>query len=209
MSPDGAKVYLGGSADGLQVASTADYAFRQTSAVPVQCLRADAGLLYICSDELAAGVTLGQSRDDGVTIEPTLHLSRIRGPLTCPPASSTAACLASWPALEQQLGIPSSTADAGFTADAGPIADASLAADASAPSDASLASDAPAESSDAAATLLRPPPREAPGACRCNAAGAYGPVAPGSRPLAVVALLLASGRRRHTPRARGLRSLGG
>jgi hypothetical protein len=178
LSPDGAKVYLGGS-DGLQVASTADYTFRQTSTVPVQCLRAGAGVLYVCSDELAAGFTLGRSRDDGATIEPTLHLAQIRGPLACPPATSTVACKASWPALEQQLGIPGSAADAGFASDASIP-----------PSDASLASDAPADAGDAGAPSS--PLREPRGGCTCDSVGAR-TEGPSLWTVLAAALLLAEG----------------
>jgi photosystem II stability/assembly factor-like uncharacterized protein len=113
LSPDGSKVYLGGSNDGLQVASKADYVFRRTSTVPVQCLRANGALLYVCSDELSGGFTLGESTDDGSTIAPRLHLTNVRGPGACPPSSSAAVCVANWPTLQQQLGIGMATPDAG------------------------------------------------------------------------------------------------
>jgi hypothetical protein len=127
LSPDGSKVYLGGANDGLQVASSADYAFRQTSTVPVQCLRTSASTLYVCSDEMTAGFTLGASTDDGATIAPRLHVANVRGPLACAPSSSTAACVAEWPALQQVIGgiaAPPPPADAGSVLDAGLAKDA-------------------------------------------------------------------------------------
>jgi photosystem II stability/assembly factor-like uncharacterized protein len=168
LSPDGSKAYLGGTDDGLRVASTADYVFRQTSTVPVQCLRASGDTLLVCSDELSAGFTLGASLDDGVTIVPRLHVANVRGPLACSPVSSTALCAKTWPALEQQLGIPAAP-----TAEAGPSRDAAQAADAE--SNPATQADAD-EASDRSAAEEADATRGSPGragkpSCACGAAG--------------------------------------
>jgi photosystem II stability/assembly factor-like uncharacterized protein len=155
LSPDGSKVYLGGADDGLQVASSADCVFHQTSTVPVQCLRTNGSTLYVCSDEMTAGFTLGASADDGVTITPALHVANVRGPLACAPSSSTGACVAEWPALKQVIGgiePPPPPADAGSVLDAG------------------LAKDA-GDAGDAGAGASMPAPASASG-CHCHAAGA-------------------------------------
>jgi hypothetical protein len=153
LSPDGSKVYLGGAVDGLQVASSTDYVFRQTSTVPVQCLRTSGSTLYVCSDEMTAGFTLGASADDGATIAPALHVANVRGPLACAPSSSTGACAAEWPALQQVIGgiaPPPPPADAGSVLDAG------------------LANDA-GDAGDAGAGASMPAPVSG---CHCHAAGA-------------------------------------
>jgi hypothetical protein len=178
LSPDGSKVFLGGATDGLQVAAISDYAFRQTSTVPVQCLRTSGDTLYVCSDELSAGFTVGASVDDGATIAPTLHVANVRGPLGCPASSSTAACVASWPALQQVLG--------GIAAP--PPADAGEASDGQAPpSDAQTSEDA------ADAGSATPAPASG---CHCNAAGAPPRTAAAGAVLVVLALCLAR-RRSH------------
>jgi hypothetical protein len=186
LAPDGSKVYLGGAADGLQVASTTDFAFRQTSTVPVQCLRTSGNTLYVCSDELSAGFTLGASIDDGATITPALHTTGIRGPLTCPPSSSAAACAASWPALQQQLGAtaPPPPADAGTSPEAGEATDGAAAGDAEASGDAAA---------DGGAVMAPAQNVQGPG-CRCLAAGAH-PARGGGAALAIAALCIALGLR--------------
>ncbi len=116
LSADGSKVYIGGPKDGLLVASTADFQFKKTSSVAVQCLRTSGTTLYVCSNEVS-GFILGASEDDGATIQAKLHLATIRGPLACPASTPGAACAADWPALRRDtLGIQDE--DAGTT-DAG------------------------------------------------------------------------------------------
>ncbi len=103
LSPDGAKVYLGGPNDGLLVASKTDLVFAARSKVQVQCLTATADALYACSNE-ASGFVVGVSKDDGATFTPKFHLACVRGTLACPPTSSTAQCAADLPALLETLG---------------------------------------------------------------------------------------------------------
>jgi hypothetical protein len=184
LSPDGSKVFLGGATDGLQVAAISDYAFRQTSTVPVQCLRTSGNTLYVCSDELSAGFTVGASVDDGASIAPTLHVANVRGPLACPAASSTAACVASWPALQQVLGgiAAPPPADAGGTSDGQ-----------APPSDAQASGDAQTSGDAADAGSAAPAPASG---CHCNAAGARPRTAGAGAGLVVLALCLARRRGR-------------
>lgn len=89
-SPDGKRVWVGSSLDGLHAASTTDFVFAQRSKIEIQCLAAspDGGLLA-CSNE-RHGFVAGKSSDDGVTFEPVLRFCNIRGPLQgCAPESAT------------------------------------------------------------------------------------------------------------------------
>jgi hypothetical protein len=106
LAPDGSKVYVGGKADGVNVAATTDFAFTKKSATPVECLTATSGALYACSGDKTAGFTVGASTDDGATFAPLLHLYDVRGPLACAADASAAQCVAQWPALHSILGSP-------------------------------------------------------------------------------------------------------
>jgi hypothetical protein len=183
LSPDGTKIYLGGATDGLQVASTSDFVFRQTSMVPVQCLRTSGTTLYVCSDELSAGFTLGASVDDGTTIAAKLHVENVRGPLACAASSSTAACAASWPALQQVLGGIAGPPPP----DAGATSDASLSKDAAGPSDGQAPRDAAAVGDGANGGTATPVARSG---SSCEAAG--GPPSAGDLTVLAVAALYLS-----------------
>jgi photosystem II stability/assembly factor-like uncharacterized protein len=115
LSPDGAKVYVGGPKDGLNVASSSDFQFKRTSTVAVQCLKRAGTTLYACSNEVS-GFIVGASEDDGATFVAELHLATIRGPLACGASTSSAVCVDDWPAVRDSLGIP---ADDAGTSDAG------------------------------------------------------------------------------------------
>jgi len=139
LSPDGSTVYIGfGRAatdgdvsDGLQVASTTNFAFKQRSNVIVQCLALSGATLYACAPELS-GFVLGASTDDGATFKTLLHLCDIRGPLACGSSTTDTKvdCTSFWSGSDslpgqgvaEQLGDPCSTPpDAGEpSADGGP-----------------------------------------------------------------------------------------
>jgi MYXO-CTERM domain-containing protein len=119
LSPDGSKAYLGGTDDGLYAASTADFAFAQRAKVQIQCLAARDGELWACSNE-ASGFIYGLSKDDGQTFETKLHLSTVRGPLACPPGTTTTdKCVPDWPRQRAELGVPIPGSDAGSSSDGG------------------------------------------------------------------------------------------
>jgi hypothetical protein len=123
---DGAKVYVGGATDGVQVASTSDFVFTKTSSTPVQCLASHGATLYACSGDKTGGFAVGASEDDGATFRPVLHLSDVRGPLACAPSTAEAQCSQYWPGIH---GVLTSGSDAGADAatfDAG-AADAAVA----------------------------------------------------------------------------------
>jgi len=113
LSPDGRYALASGRADGIWRASTSELVFERISCSKLRCLSWTNAGLFACADEFQAGFLVGESRDAGVTFEPRLHLSCVRGPLACASDSPVAqACDASWPALSEVLG--SDCANAGF-----------------------------------------------------------------------------------------------
>lgn len=114
LAPDGSKVYVGGPKDGIQVASTTDFVFTQTSTQEVGCLALAADGLWTCSNE-RSGFVLGLTKDDGKTFESKLHFCDIRGALACPPdTEATAVCAPVFPTQYAVLGCaPFPESDAG------------------------------------------------------------------------------------------------
>ncbi|MET0795289.1 MAG: hypothetical protein ABW061_27470, partial [Polyangiaceae bacterium] len=105
LSPDGRSALASGRTDGVWRAPTATLAFEQVSCAHVRCLSWTQAGLFACADEFQAGFLVGESSDLGATFEPRLHLSCVRGPLSCPDGSSVAdACTAAWPMISEQLG---------------------------------------------------------------------------------------------------------
>jgi hypothetical protein len=129
LTPDGAKIYVGGINDGVHAASTSDFAFTKTSPLPVQCLSATSTALYACSGDETGGFAIGVSGDDGATFRPVLHLRDIRGPLACAADASAAQCAQAWPGVRDGLGGAVDAGDGGGARlDAGVVAavDASM-----------------------------------------------------------------------------------
>lgn len=115
LSPDGRFALAGGRTDGVWRASTSDLAFERVSCTKLRCLSWTSAGLFACADEFQAGFLVGQSSDSGVTFEPNLHLSCVRGPLACTGDSAVAtACDAGWPAQSEVLGTDD-CANATFT----------------------------------------------------------------------------------------------
>lgn len=125
LSPDASKVYVGGPRDGLNVASTADFAFRKTSDVEVQCITATADRLWVCSAE-TSGFIVARTSDEGATFEGRTRFIDIRGPLDCPSSPQFDICVNNWPVLKATLGFPGADADSDADA-AGPAASAASA----------------------------------------------------------------------------------
>jgi hypothetical protein len=120
LAADGSKVFIGGPKDGIQVASTTDFQFKQTSNVEVQCLALAADGLWACSNE-KSGFIVALSKDEGATFEKKTHFCDITGPLECPPGTSTnTECVGRWPAQSNLLGCGGDT-DAGVDGGGLPI----------------------------------------------------------------------------------------
>src|SRR5262249_45102069 len=104
LSPDGSKIAVGGPKDGVNVASTTDYAFAKVSSFGAKCMKWTAAGLYACGDETNDGMTLGLSMDAGKTFTPLYHLPNVRV-LACDKGSPfETTCLKDWPAVGQQIG---------------------------------------------------------------------------------------------------------
>jgi hypothetical protein len=105
LSPDGRYALASGRTDGVWRARTSDLSFAQLSCAHLRCLSWTQAGLFSCADEFQAGFLVGQSTDLGLTFEPRLHLSCVRGPLSCPEGSTVAqACTEAWPMISEQLG---------------------------------------------------------------------------------------------------------
>jgi hypothetical protein len=120
LSPDGSKIWIGSDFDGLQVASTTDFAFSKISFLQPQCLASDGTHLYMCLRD-ATNTFLVVSDNGGQTFSPLLKRCAVRGPLAC------TSCAPEWPAIAQVLAVPcpppmmdAGVSDSGTNADAGP-----------------------------------------------------------------------------------------
>jgi photosystem II stability/assembly factor-like uncharacterized protein len=114
LSPDGAKILVGGETDGIWRASAADLVFSKVSDVGAQCLSWAGAGVYVCAAEFKDNFTVGLSTDEGATFEPVMHLSCIRGPLACDPGTDVGgACPAAWPATAEVIDQASCLPDAG------------------------------------------------------------------------------------------------
>jgi hypothetical protein len=94
LSPDGSKVYAGGT-DGLFTAARenlgAPNAFRKVSTLVPHCLSTRGAELWACSDE-ASGFFAGVSTDDGASFAARLHFDGIRAPISCSSDAVAAQC---------------------------------------------------------------------------------------------------------------------
>jgi len=104
LSPDGSKLYVGGPKDGIRVASTTDFAFKQTSNIETQCLALASDGLWACSNE-RTGFIIALSKDEGATFEKKTHFCDIKGALECPAGTSVSTeCVSRWPQQSALLG---------------------------------------------------------------------------------------------------------
>lgn len=105
LAADGARVYAGTRA-GLVSSPTDTFVFGKGSSADIQCLGLNGHALWACSTE-RSGFFVGVSRGGGKNFDARLHLEEIKGPLECPDESSVAkACIADWPKLRRELGLP-------------------------------------------------------------------------------------------------------
>lgn len=130
-TPDHSKVWVGGPADGLHVASTTDFVFTKKAGISIQCLSHQSDGLWACSNE-AGGFVAGVSKDEGATFQAKLNLCGIRGTLECPAGTltnfecvqggKTGQRAQTWPAQNARLGCVVDPLDGGVAggADASP-----------------------------------------------------------------------------------------
>lgn len=105
LSADGGRVFAG-AREGVWSGPTDTFALTKGSSAEVQCLGVAGATLWACSTE-RSGFVVGASRSGGRSFDAKLHLEDIEGPLECPPSSSVAEqCVAEWPKLRRELGLP-------------------------------------------------------------------------------------------------------
>jgi hypothetical protein len=106
LSPDGAKVAIGGPSDGVLVAdaTTLPLSFSPAWPSPVSCLAWSGAGLYACGPA-GSPFAVGRARGAGASFEPLLGaLASIRGPLACPAGTPQATeCVPAWPAQQKAL----------------------------------------------------------------------------------------------------------
>ena len=105
LSPDGKRLAIGSTVEGILVANTTDHMFQKVSSLESRCLTWTAAGIYSCANEFVDGFTLGLSIDEGKTFTKIYKLAEIC-PLECPAgAMASSACAASWPSLAATLGV--------------------------------------------------------------------------------------------------------
>jgi photosystem II stability/assembly factor-like uncharacterized protein len=121
LSSDGSVVAVGGSAVGISVASTADFAFRKTSNVGVYCLTFWGEKLLVCTKEAIDRFSIGVSGDLGEHFEALLHLPDVQ-PRGCPRDASAGICALDWEDIAATIGADAGTrvGDAGANVAAPP-----------------------------------------------------------------------------------------
>lgn len=105
LSPDGSSVAAGGPGVALQVASTADFAFRDAASLQsLRCLTWAEQGLFACAQESLDGWTLARSSDGGASFEPLWHVQDLV-PLECDASTSAGAvCPRAWLDVSAQIG---------------------------------------------------------------------------------------------------------
>ena len=123
ISPDGAKIAVGGPTKGTFTAARDSLQFVPRSPAPVTCLTWDATGLYACGAPKVSPFIIARSSDEGQTWSPLLaHLTDILGPSpTCGATSPSATtCVPVWPVQQAVWSSQPDAAAPGTPADAGP-----------------------------------------------------------------------------------------
>jgi hypothetical protein len=123
LSPDGSRVAVGGSEDGIWTAPTASLSFTQISAVRAQCLTWTAAGIYACAKQEDEQFTIGLSADGGTTFAPVMHLAGVCGVLACDQSSSVGAtCPSEWPFIADAIASeePCVASEGGSSSGSGP-----------------------------------------------------------------------------------------
>ena len=112
LSGDGSTVAVGGTVVGVSVASTTDFAFRQTSNAGVYCLTFWGDKLLVCTKEAIDRFSIGVSDDLGEHFEALLHLPDV-APRACPADASASVCARDWEMVSTAIGVDAGARDAG------------------------------------------------------------------------------------------------
>jgi photosystem II stability/assembly factor-like uncharacterized protein len=120
ISPDGARVLVGGPTDGIWGADRDTLEFEKISSVGPKCLTWVEGGLFACGDQFKDSFTVGVSQDEGKTFTSLMLLADVCGPLACPGDSGlTMQCEAEWGPLEEVLAAGQCDAPVGAGGGAG------------------------------------------------------------------------------------------
>jgi hypothetical protein len=126
LSPDGARIALGGPDDGTWVGATDGATFERRSGVGSTCLSWNGDGLYACADSRQAGFSLGLSRDEARSFEPLLAFASLCGRTACGAGTDVGRlCPADWMPIAAALGAscdagpPEGGADGGTSGEAG------------------------------------------------------------------------------------------
>lgn len=115
LSPDGQRVAVSSTADGLWVAPRDSLAFAKVSALRATCLAWGKVGLHACTSTVDTGFSIGLSRDEGVTFEPLLPaLGAIAGPISSCAADAPirTECASEWASLVALFRPPSASGGA-------------------------------------------------------------------------------------------------
>jgi photosystem II stability/assembly factor-like uncharacterized protein len=104
LSADGGTMAVGGPMAGINIASTSNWAFRQTSSLGPYCLAWQGNDLVACGKEATDGFSIGVSHDEGAHFTPLLHLADIV-PRSCPATSAGGSCATDWAPVAKQIGV--------------------------------------------------------------------------------------------------------
>jgi photosystem II stability/assembly factor-like uncharacterized protein len=162
LSPDERFTLASGRSDGVWRADTSTLAFEHLSCAKIRSLSWSESGLFASADEFEAGFLVGQSSNQGLTFDPLLHLSCLRGPLDCAASTSVGSvCPEAWPAISEQLGTD--------CASAGSFVPSTQCRDAGAPdSDASSSTDAGDGEPPSTITSLQRNALRPHGGCSCR-----------------------------------------
>jgi hypothetical protein len=115
LSPDGARLAVGGPTAGLWVASRDDLTFAKHSDEQIACLTWAPEGLYACANGYQGSFSVGRSGDEGKSFTPLLRSFReLSGPRDCPASTGvTATCSSEWASLKSTIGVPDGSGSGG------------------------------------------------------------------------------------------------
>ena len=113
LSPDGARVAVGGPNDPLSVASTTDYSFEPVSTLAPLCLKWSEAGLYACADEAKFGYSLALSTDGGAHFDALFHKPELTLKQCAATLDTGLYCPQAWEGERAVLGIDAGAPEGG------------------------------------------------------------------------------------------------
>jgi hypothetical protein len=109
LSPDGAQLAVGGPTDGVQLASTTDYALTPVNELGVTCLTWTSAGIFACADQGTAGFSVGLSTDEGASFEPLFDPKKLTLKVCEAETPVAVSCPNAWRGLAPILGADPSS----------------------------------------------------------------------------------------------------